>query len=186
VEDARCDRCGPERAAVARLRRGDLGGLEALVQLHQVRALRAAYLVTRDRALAEELTAETFEKALRTWKRFDPQRASAKTWLCQIARSRALDHFRAERRRRRREDLYAVREPAEHEEVFGRSLPPWLERALASLSAGEREVIALRILLGLDGASTARLLGISPTACSTRLNRALTKLEEKARTHVIA
>jgi RNA polymerase sigma-70 factor (ECF subfamily) len=147
-----------------------------------------AYLVylTGDRGVAEDLTAETFEKALRSWKRFDAERASAKTWLCQIARSRALDHFRAERRRRRREDLYAVQEPSEHEEVFGRELSPWLERALASLSAGEREVIALRILLGLDGESAACLLGISTTACSTRLNRALTKLEERARPHVAA
>src|SRR5919198_264414 len=147
-----------------------------------------AYLVylTGDRALAEDLTAETFEKALRSWKRFDARRATPKTWLCQIARTRALDHFRAERRRRRREDLYAVREPSEHEEVFGRGLSPWLERAVGSLSAGEREVIALRILLGLDGDSAARLLGISPTACSTRLNRALTKLDETVRTHVAA
>ena len=67
-----------------------------------------AYLVylTGDRALAEELTAETFERALRAWKRYDPRRASAKTWLCQVARSTALDHFRAERRRRRREETY--------------------------------------------------------------------------------
>src|SRR2546423_1180112 len=145
-----------------------------------------AYLVylTGDRATAEDLAAETFEKALRSWKQFDPRRASAKTWLCQIARSRALDHFRAEARRRRREDLYAVREPVEREEVFGRELSPWLERALAALSAGEREVIALRILLGLDGEAAARLLGISPTACSTRLHRALGKLEEQARLHV--
>src|SRR5438045_1516022 len=147
-----------------------------------------AYLVylTGDRALAEDLAAETFEKALRSWKRFDPRRASAKTWLCQIARTRALDHFRSEQRRRRREDLYAVREPVEHEEVFGRGLSPWLERALASLSAGEREVIALRILLGLDSDVAARLLGISPTACSTRLNRALGKLEERVRSYVAA
>jgi RNA polymerase sigma factor (sigma-70 family) len=147
-----------------------------------------AYLVylTGDRVAAEDLAAETFEKALRSWKRFDARRGSVKTWLCQIARSRALDHFRSEQRRRRREDLYAVREPVEHEEVFGRGLSPWLERALRTLSAGEREVIALRVLLGLDSEATARLLGISTTACSTRLNRALTKLEERARSHVAA
>jgi len=147
-----------------------------------------SYLVylTGDRDTAEDLAAETFEKALRSWKRFDPRRGSAKTWLCQIARSRALDHFRSEQRRRRREDLYAVREPVDHEEVFGRGLSPWLERALKTLSAGEREVIALRVLLGLDAESASRLLGISPTACSTRLNRALTKLEERVRTYVAA
>ncbi len=49
---------------------------------------------------------------------------------------------------------------------------------MLALSAAEREVIALRVILDLDGKSAARLLGISPTACSTRLSRALKKLEE--------
>src|SRR4029078_8466451 len=68
-----------------------------------------AYLVylTRDRGIAEDLTAETFQKALRQCRRFAPRRGSARTWLCQIARTTALDHFRAEERRRRREGTFA-------------------------------------------------------------------------------
>ena len=60
-------------------------------------------------------------------------------------------------------------------------LSPALQTALANLSAGEREVLALRIVIELDGEQTARVLGISPTAVSTRLSRALAKLEEKVR-----
>ena len=142
------------------------------------------YLVylTRDPALAEDLAAETFEKALRLWRRFDARRASARTWLCQIARTTALDWFRSEDRRRRREERAA---PPERVEVaLAEGLSPELEAALASLSAGEREVIALRVLLELDGEETARVLGVSPTAVSTRLSRALTKLEERMSSHV--
>ena len=40
-------------------------------------------------------------------------------------------------------------------------------------------MIALRVVLELDGEAAARVLGISPTACSTRLSRALKKLEER-------
>jgi len=148
-----------------------------------------AYLVylTGDRSVAEELTAETFEKALRRWRRFDPRRAGAKTWLCQLARSTALDHFRAEERRRRREGAYAARSAGETSEpTFGDGLSPALERALRTLSAAEREVVALRVLLDLDGPAAARLLGISATACSTRLSRALTRLEERMRDAVPA
>lgn len=147
-----------------------------------------AYLVylTGDRGLAEDLAAETFEKALRAWGRFDARRGSARTWLCQIARTTALDHFRSEERRRRREGVYALREQTEVDEVSFGGLSPAMERALASLSAGEREVIALRVLLDLDGESAARLLGISVTSCSTRLHRALKKLEEKVRDSDVA
>ena len=138
------------------------------------------YLVflTGDRAVAEDLTGETFEKAFRWWRRYDPRRASPRTWLCRIARSAALDHFRAEERRRRREETYARDVPLVEDGTFGDGLAPELERALASLSAAEREVVALRVLLELDGASAARVLRISETACSTRLSRALRKLEE--------
>jgi RNA polymerase sigma-70 factor (ECF subfamily) len=138
------------------------------------------YLVylTRDRSLAEDLTADTFEKALRLWRRFDPTRASARTWLCQIARTTALDWFRSEERRQKREER-AAPPPDQVDVVFADGLSPHIEAALAELSAGEREVIALRVLLDLDGEEAARVLGISPTAVSTRLSRALKKLEEK-------
>src|ERR1051326_683553 len=70
---------------------------------------RYLLVFTRDASAAEDLAPGTFEPAPRTWRRFDPARASARTWLCTIARNVALDHFRAEQRRRRRER--AVSEP---------------------------------------------------------------------------
>jgi RNA polymerase sigma-70 factor (ECF subfamily) len=136
------------------------------------------YLVwfTGDRSAADDLTGETFERALRLWHRFDPARGSARTWLCQVARTVALDHFRSERRRTRREQLAAV--PERLDEHFVDGLSPDLEAALRLLNAGEREVIALRVALDLDAGTAARMLGISSTNCTTRLNRALKKLEE--------
>ena len=140
------------------------------------------YLVflTGDRVAAEDLAAETFEKAFRSWRRFDPRRGTPRTWLCRIARTVAIDWFRAETRRRRREETYA-RElaTAADEAAFGEGLSAPLEQALRELSPAEREVVALRVLLELDGPSAARVLGISQTACSTRLSRALRRLEER-------
>jgi RNA polymerase sigma-70 factor, ECF subfamily len=138
------------------------------------------YLVflTGNRAVAEDLTGETFEKAFRSWRRFDSRRGSARVWLCRIARSTALDHFRAEERRRRREERYARGASAVEETELG---PSALETAVGQLSPAEREVVALRVLLDLDGPTAARVLGISPSACSTRLSRALKRLEEMMR-----
>jgi len=137
---------------------------------------RYLLVLTRDPSLAEDLAAETFERALRTWRRFDPARSSARTWLCTIGRSTALDHYRAEKRRRNRER--AVSEAEGQTEPPELGLSPALERALAELSAADREIVALRIVLDLDSESAARMLGISATACTTRLSRALKRLEE--------
>jgi RNA polymerase sigma-70 factor (ECF subfamily) len=136
---------------------------------------RYLLFLTGNRTVAEDLTGETFEKAFRSWRRFDPRRGTPRAWLCRIARSIALDHFRAEERRRRREERYARAQPDTEEPTLG---PGALEAALAGLSPADREVVALRVLLELDGPTAARVLGISTTACSTRLSRALKRLEE--------
>ena len=139
------------------------------------------YLVymTKDATTADDLTGETFARALTAWKRFDERRGSARTWLCQIARSAALDHFRAEERRRKREQAYAATQPESDDRDPFVALSPALRKALAELSAADREVIALRVILELDGEAAARVMGIGRTACAMRLSRALKKLEEK-------
>jgi RNA polymerase sigma-70 factor, ECF subfamily len=136
------------------------------------------YLVflTGDREAAEDLTAETFERAFRSWRRYDPRRGAARTWLCQIGRTVAIDWFRAEARRKKREETYT--RDLDHVTELVDGLPGPLEQALRRLSPAEREVVALRVLLELDGPAAARVLGISQTACSTRLSRALKRLEE--------
>ncbi len=42
----------------------------------------------------EDLVQATFERALRAWGRFDPERASARTWLLAIAQNLLIDHYR--------------------------------------------------------------------------------------------
>jgi RNA polymerase sigma factor (sigma-70 family) len=147
---------------------------------------RYLLMLTADATLAEDLTSSTFEKALTRWRRFDPSRGSATTWLCAIARTTALDHFRSESRRRRREDTYVLRETPLDVTPFAPGLSPELDEALQSLTAGEREVIALRVVLDLDAQTAADVLGISRTACSMRLGRALQKLEERMTADAVA
>ena len=141
--------------------------------------------LTKNWAVAEDLTSETFEAALRKWRRFDARRGTPRAWLLAIARTTALDWFRSDARRRRREERAEAAVPSRtaRDETFGEGLSPALEDGLRSLSAGEREVVVLRIVLDLDGGETARVLGISATAVSTRLQRALAKLEERMSDH---
>jgi RNA polymerase sigma factor (sigma-70 family) len=152
-------------------------GFAEVAAEHLDAVYRYLVFLTGDRSAAEDLTAETFEKAFRTWRRFDPRRGSPRTWLCQMARTSAIDWFRAESRRKRREETYS--RDLEHAVELMDGLPGPLEQAVRELAPAEREVVALRVLLELDGPSAARVLGISQTACSTRLSRALKNLEER-------
>jgi RNA polymerase sigma-70 factor, ECF subfamily len=157
-----------------------------VAEAHLGDVFRYLLVFTADSTLADDLTAETFERALRKWKRYDARRASERSWLCQIARSVALDHFRTEARRRKREERFLREQSVERGAELPEMFSPQLDSALASLTAGEREVIALRIVLDLDAEQVARVLGIARSACSMRLARALHKLEERMGSHVHA
>ena len=74
----------------------------------------------RSREEAEDLTQLTFERALRSWGRFDPDRASPRTWLLAIARNLLIDHYRSDRSSR--QDSLAELEGAES--VLGHAADP--------------------------------------------------------------
>jgi RNA polymerase sigma factor (sigma-70 family) len=132
---------------------------------------------TGDRALAEDLLADAFERALRARRRFDRRRGSAKTWLYAIALNVLRDHARraaAEARAYERDGalaaagLDAALAGVEHRDE--------IQRALAGLSSEEREAIALRFGAELTVPEIAELLGESLTTMEGRVYRALRKL----------
>jgi RNA polymerase sigma-70 factor, ECF subfamily len=60
-----------EQQAIFRLKQGDLGGLETLVQCYQVQAVYAAYLIVRDRKQAEDIVQSSFLQAAQKIHQFD-------------------------------------------------------------------------------------------------------------------
>jgi RNA polymerase sigma-70 factor (ECF subfamily) len=133
----------------------------------------------RSRADAEDLTQKTFERALRSWSRYDPQRAGVATWLFAIARNLLVDHLRADRSARQQplDEL-----DRGHDALVDRSdqpnlgLEPDLEKALASLGAREREIIALRFGGGMSGPEIAETMGLSLANVQQILSRSLRRM----------
>ncbi len=64
-----------EKQAIQRLKNGDISGLEYLVACHQVRAVRTAYLITRDLGLAEDIVQDSFIRAFHAMHGFDATRS---------------------------------------------------------------------------------------------------------------
>jgi RNA polymerase sigma factor (sigma-70 family) len=145
---------------------------------------------TGDTVLAEELLADTCERALRARRRFDPRKGSAKTWLYAIALNCLSDHARrraGEGRALERvaagpglgstgeyEEIDAVAD-RELDDVVDRDL---LNRSLATLSGEEREAISLRFGAELTVPEIAKLTGEPLTTVESRVYRALGKLRE--------
>ena len=135
--------------------------------------------ILRDRTAAEEVTATAFERAFRKRAYFDAGRGEPRAWLFGIVRNAALDELR----RRGRQVELAV-EPVDKygdaaaEDVERSERRLLLDSALGALSAGQRELIALKFFAGLDNAEIASVLEISESNAGTRLHRAMSKLRE--------
>jgi RNA polymerase sigma-70 factor (ECF subfamily) len=131
---------------------------------------------TGDRVLAEDLLADTFEKALRARRGFDRRRASEKTWLYSIALNLLRDHVRRADAERRA--LQRAGAPDAHVDDAGRGIEArdTVGRALATLSREEREAVALRFGADLTVPEMADLLGEPLTTVEGRVYRALRKL----------
>jgi RNA polymerase sigma-70 factor (ECF subfamily) len=137
-----------------------------------------------DVTTAEDLTAATFERVVRSWRRFDSERASERTWILAIARNLLTDHFRRQGRAR----LVSVEEhPAVLDRLVDEKGPleeelarEELERLLSPLSPRDREVLALRFGADLDGAEIAELLDLTTANVHQILSRSLRRLREVA------
>ena len=130
-----------------------------------------------DRALAEDLTAATFEKAWRGRLRFHRDLGSFSTWLFTVARNVAIDHFR-----RRGQDipLEAVREqsdPVSLEETVQRNHDfARLNALLSQLPVREGELVAFKYGAGLNNREIARLTHLSESNVGIILYRVVEKL----------
>ncbi|HST90822.1 MAG TPA: sigma-70 family RNA polymerase sigma factor [Brevundimonas sp.] len=131
-----------------------------------------------NRADAEDITQQTFERALKAWGRFDPSRATPRTWLLAIARNLVIDHHRRDRSYLSspigeggvaEEDL-----PAAGEESAGVS--PELADAFETLSERALEVVALRFGGDLRGPEIAEMLDLRLATVQQILSRSLRKL----------
>ncbi len=136
---------------------------------------------TGDRALAEDLLADTFERVLRTRSRFDPRRAGEKTWLYSIALNLLRDNARRRAAQTRAFERVAASHrgqpaAAELETLASRDA---LRAALARLSDEEREAVALRFGADLTVPQIARLTRERLTTVEGRLYRALRKLKDE-------
>jgi RNA polymerase sigma-70 factor (ECF subfamily) len=131
---------------------------------------------------AEELSAETFFRAIRARDVYDPTRASARTWLCRIAHNAWCDTLRRAKRRKSIplaafRDL-AVDAPSPEERLLWEEQVSALLAAVATLPAADQELIGLRYGGDLDCAAIGATLGVSEGTVRTRLWRALGRLRK--------
>ncbi len=155
-------------ALVELARTGDADAFGVLYDHYQSSVYRFLFYRTRSVQLAEDLTSETFFRALRSMNNFRWQGKDFGAWLMTIARNLATDHFKAGRTRLEltTEDMSAHDDATEGPEatVLAGLTNEILLGALKSLPDEQRDCLIMRFLQGMSIAETAAVLGRSDGA----------------------
>jgi RNA polymerase sigma factor (sigma-70 family) len=153
----------------------DEAGFAEFFQASWEPCLRAVAVSTGDMLHAEEQVAEAFARAWASWRKVSMHPAP-RAWVVRTALNAGASSWRR----------HAAREVpiAEHDAVAppsaqGSTLDRGLLAAVRRLPARQREVIALRVLLDLDIATTAHELGIAPGTVRAHLARAVATLRNE-------
>ena len=176
-----------EKLAIARLKQGDLDGMEALVKRHQLRAVSAAFLIVRDPKLAEDIVQEAFLRMAEKINQFDESRPFEPWFLRSVINAST----KAIRRQKRFTPLDAQDEetssvadwlmdpsPRPERMIETQETRQMVWKALGELTAGQRAVIVMRHFLEMSEAEMTEELDRPLTTIRWRLKTARNQLRK--------
>ncbi len=172
-----------DQQAIARLRRGDLSGLTPLVERYQTQAVRAAYLVTQDRASAEDIVQNVFVRFVRGIQQYDASRP-LKPYLMRSVVNDAVKTMQRGIRTVSLDDtgefnlmdVLPTSEPEPEGIMEMDELKQSVRSALAQLPPEQRAVIALRYYLDMNEVEMADELATPIGTVKWRLHTARKRL----------
>ncbi len=165
---------------ISLIRRAKTGETEAFGQLYDTYVKRIydfIYYKTMHQQTAEDLTSDTFFKALRSINQFKDETGSFQAWLYRIARNTVIDHYRAKKTTVAIDDIWGLGSTADVEiDVDNKVLLEKIQSHLATLTTEQRDIVILRVWEGLSYKEIAAIVEKSPEACKVSFSRTVSKL----------
>ena len=164
-----------------RLRQGDIAALGALVKQYQTKALRAAYLVTHDLALAEDVVSSAFLRVFERAEQYDPDRPFG-PWFYRIVVNDAIKAVQRRDRTTTLEHTVTVRRPDDSTDpeaaVVLNEERKAVRDALAQLTPSQRGAVVMRYFLELSEAEMVERMGRSRGTIKRHLHDARVRLKK--------
>ena len=159
-----------DRALIDAIAAGDTSAMRTLFLRHHARVLRYAMRIVHEHALAEDVLSETFLDVWRRAGRFEG-RSSVATWICGIARHKALTALGAKPPTcNDDQNILALADPAPGPDggLHARDRAATLHRCIDALSREHREIIDLVYFREKSTKEIAAMLGIGPNTVKSR------------------
>ena len=167
-----------ETEAIRRCQDGESGAFRFVVERYGKVLHGTAYMMTRDRSLAEDLVQEAFLLAWRNILGFKPG-TNLKAWLLRILVNRTISEQRKKRvtQIELEEGVAALSDPDQVEELILRNVErERIRRALETLPPDQRQAVVLRYYAELTAPEIAQTLGWREGTVKSRLHRAMARL----------
>ena len=174
-----------EHLILAMARGGDVDAFNRLVAIHQDAVYGFSMSLTRQHAVADDVTQETFISAFRSISRMRGD--NVRGWLLRIARNKAYDYFRRQNRRRESsvdadDAVFAERltsnNPSPADVAMNTELREAIEHCVGALSHEHREVVVLIDVQGSSYDDASEVCGVSVGTIKSRLNRARRRVRD--------
>jgi len=180
-----------EQQAICLLKQGDITGLSVLVKRYQTQAIQAAYLITHDVALAEDVVQDVFLQVYQSIDHFDPERPFC-PWFMRSVVNEAVRAVRRAQRDLSLDAVAAAESDGGEEITFADLLPDTapspdaqlemseiedaVEEALRKLCPEQRATIVLRYYLDFSDEELSAKLDCAPGTVRWRLHAARKQL----------
>lgn len=168
---------GEEAESIRAAQSGDRAAFARLVERYWDRLYRWLYHLTRDRHAAEDLTQETFLKALAAIRSFRPG-SNFRAWVFRIGHNNFVNQKRADRRTKHPlpEDAAGAEVGSPGDAAENREALEVVGKAVAALPPDFRSALMLRVEEGLSFREVARVLGTTEETARWRVFKARQKL----------
>lgn len=165
---------------VARVQSGETESFTELYDAYFKKIYAFIYYKTHHRETAEDLTSQTFLRALNKLADFDSSRGTFQAWLYQIARNGIYDHYRAMKKTTPLEDAWDL-SSAENVAVDAalRTELAEVREALQKLKPEQRDIVILRVWQDLSYEEIAEIVGKSVNACKMTFSRTVKGLRKE-------
>lgn len=165
---------------IHKAQKGDSDAFGKLYDFYVKKIYNFVYYKTWHRETAEDLTSQTFFKALENIEKFNSEKGVFAGWLYQIARNNIIDHFRSFKPTSLIEDAFDLKDdtdiPADLETKLKMEK---IRTGLALLSSEQREIVILRVWEGLSHKEIAEIMRKNEPAIKMNYSRAVAKLKQE-------
>jgi RNA polymerase sigma-70 factor (ECF subfamily) len=137
------------------------------------------YYKTYHRETAEDLTSDTFMKALKNFDSFDTNKGSFSSWIYKIARNTVIDFYRTKKNNINIEDVWDLSEEEDLDSDFdAKERVKKVRKYLKKLKSDQREIIILRVWEGMSYKEISEIMNKTETSCRVSFSRTIKQLRK--------